>query len=74
MMINNKKIVVIFLLIFIVGSLASIVGYSSTKINTFEECENSWLVRSITFYDYADSQHKGPEKKCMLWTGKSFEK
>lgn len=68
-----KKRVLIFLLIFIVGSIAGIVGYSTVKTTTFKECENSWLPRSITFYDYTDRQHEGPEKKCTLWTGKSFE-
>jgi len=72
---NTKKIISIFLLIFIVGSFAGIVGYSSAKINTFEECENArWLVRRITVYDYADANHDGPDKKCTLWSGKSFEK
>ena len=68
------KRIIIFLLIFIIGSLAGIVGYSSAKITTFEECENSWLVRSITFYDYLEYTPNTIEKKCTLWTGKSFEK
>ena len=71
---NIKKRVLIFLLVFIVGSISGIVGYSNAKITHFEECENSWLLRSLTFYDYTDRQHEGPEKKCTLWTGKSFEK
>lgn len=73
-MMNNKKIAYIFLIIFVVGLVAGIVGYSSAKVTTFEECENSWLVRTITVYDYVDIQHEGPDKKCTLWTGKSFEK
>ena len=71
---NTKKTAAIFLLIFIVGSIAGIVGYSNAKITTFEECENSELVRSITFYDYAEYVPNTIEKKCTLWTGKSFEK
>ena len=69
----NKRLI-IFLLIFIIGSIAGIVGYSSAKITTFEECENSWLIRSITFYDYPEYTPNAVEKKCALWTGKSFEK
>lgn len=71
---NTKKIVAIFLLVFIVGSISGIVGYSNAKITNFEECENSWLVRSITFYDYAEYVPNAIEKKCTLWTGKSFVK
>jgi len=72
---NTKKIIPIFLLIFIVGSVAGIVGYSSSKITTFEECENArWLVRSITVYDYAEYLPNAVEAECVLWNGKSFEK
>lgn len=71
---NIKKRVLIFLLIFIVGSIAGIAGYSTSKINTFEKCEASWLVRSITHYDYAEYAPDAIEKKCTLWTGKSFVK
>lgn len=71
---NTKKRVFIFLLIFIVGSIAGIIGYSTTKINTFEECETSWLVRSITHCDYAEYVPSAIEEKCTLWTGKSFVK
>lgn len=35
---NTKKIVAIFLLVFIVGSISGIVGYSNAKITNFEEC------------------------------------
>ena len=75
---NTKKIVSIFLLIFIVGSFAGIVGYSCAKITNFEECENAgWLVRKIIVYDYEvvyDSSKGSVEKKCVLWNGKSFIK
>ncbi len=71
---NIRKRVLIFLLIFILGSIAGIVGYSTAKINTFEECETSWLVYSITHYDYAEYLPNAIEKKCTLWTGKSFVK
>ena len=74
MMNNTKKIVAIFLLVLIIGSISGIVGYSNAKITNFEECENSWLVRSITFYDYAEYVPNAIEKKCTLWTGKSFVK
>ncbi|RZB32844.1 MAG: hypothetical protein AEth_00190 [Candidatus Argoarchaeum ethanivorans] len=74
MMNKRKKRVAIFLLIFIVGSIAGIVGYSTAKINTFEECETSWLLRSITHYDYAEYVPDAIEKKCTLWAGKSFVK
>ena len=53
-MTGNTKTVIIFLLIFIIGTFAGIFGYLNTKITTFEECENSWLVHSITVYDYAE--------------------
>jgi len=66
----NKRMV-IFLLIFIVGSIAGIVGYSDAKITTFEECENGGLlVRSLMIYDSDGSI----EKECMLWSGKRFVK
>ena len=70
--IMNKRIV-IFLLIFLVGSIAGIIGYSNTKITTFEECENAgWLVWRITVYDgYLEN---ALERRCVLWTGKSFVK
>ena len=71
---NTKKIVVIFLLIFVIGTLAGIFGYLNAKITTFEKCENSWLLRSITFYDYAEYVPNAIEKKCTLWAGKSFVK
>lgn len=71
---NTKKIVAIFLLVFIVGSISGIVGYSNAKIINFEGCENSWLVRSITFHDSAEYVPNAIEKKCTLWTGKSFIK
>ncbi len=52
MMGNKKKRFIIFLLVFIVGTLAGIVGYLNAKITTFEECEKAgWLVRSIRIYD-----------------------
>ena len=68
---KNTKIAAIFLLVFIIGTFAGILGYLNAKITTFEECENAgWLVRSITVYDGF-----GPiEKECMLWNGKIFEK
>ena len=71
MMDNTKKRLTIFLLLFIVGTLAGIVGYLNGKITTFEECENAgWLVRSIKVND-----GDGPiEKVCILWSGKSFVK
>ena len=69
----NKRIV-IFLLIFIVGSIAGIVGYSNANITTFEECENAgWLVRSIKVYDSVDD-YGSIEKECTLWSGKQFVK
>lgn len=71
---ENKKIVYIFLSILTIGAFAGIISYSNAKITTFEECENSWLVRSIAVYDYVNANHSGPNKKCTLWTGKSFEK
>ena len=71
---NTRKKIAIFLLIFIIGSITGIVGYSSAKVTTFEECENSWLFKSITFYDYADIHPNEPDEKCELWTGKSFLK
>jgi len=68
----NKYIII--LLIFIIGSIAGIVGYSNAQITTFEECENSWLVRSIIFYDYSEYVPNSTEKKCTLCIGKSFVK
>ncbi len=68
------KRVVIFLLVFVAGSVAGVVGYSSARITTFEECENSWLVRTITYSDYADYVPDAVEKKCVLWSGRSFTK
>ena len=73
-MADNTKKVTIFLLVFVIGTLAGIFGYLNVKITTFEECENSWLARSITVYDYAEYVPNAVEKKCTLWTGKSFEK
>ncbi len=66
--------IVIFLLVFVVGSVAGVVGYSSARITTFEECENSWLVRTITHYDYAEYIPNAIEKECVLWGGRSFTK
>src|SRR5680860_34106 len=71
---DNKKRLTIFVLVSIIGTIAGIFGYSNAKITTFEGCENSWLARSITFYDYAEYVPNAIEKKCTLWTGKSFEK
>ncbi len=71
---NTKKKIAIFLLIFIVGSITGIIGYSNTKVTTFEECKNSWLLSSIAVYDYIDANHDGPDQKCRLWTGKNFLK
>ena len=73
-MADNTKKVTIFLLVFVIGTLAGIFGYLNVKITTFEECENSWLARSITVYDYVEYVPNAVEKKCTLWTGKSFEK
>jgi len=74
-MINNiKKIIPIFLLIFIFSLIAGILGYSSVQITTFEECTNSWLARNTVVYDYVDGQHESPEEECTLWIGKSFVK
>ena len=68
------KCIIIFLLIFIVGSIAGIVGYSNAKITTFEECENAgWLVRSIKVYDSVGG-YGSIEKECTLWSGKCFVK
>jgi len=71
MMDNTKKRFIIFLLVFIVGTLAGIFGYLNAKITTFEECEKAGLlVRSIRVYD-----GNGPiEAECVLWGGKSFIK
>ena len=68
------KRITIFLLIFIVGSIAGLAGYSNAKITTFEECENSQFLRSMTLYDYAEYNPNAVEKECKLWTGKRFEK
>ncbi|MCD4761172.1 hypothetical protein K8R42_04705 [bacterium] len=68
---NNKTLGASVLLIFI---FVGIVMYSYLKIKTFEECENSWFVRSIIFYDYAEYIPGAVEKECKLWGGKSFEK
>lgn len=76
-MASNTKKISIFLLIFIVGSIAGIVGYSSTQITTFEECENArWLVRGIRVYDFTEEYGfaESVEKECVLWNGKSFVK
>lgn len=68
------KRIVIFLVIFIVGSIAGIIGYSNAKITDFEGCENAgWLVRSITVYDSV-GDYGSIEKECTLWTGKHFVK
>ncbi len=49
-----------------------VIKSESAKITTFEECEKAgWLVRSITVYD---GPVGSPEKKCELWSGKSFMK
>ena len=71
---NKKKRLIIFILVLIIGTIAGIFGYSNAKITSFEECENSWLLRGITIYDYAEYTANATEKKCTLWTGKSFEK
>ena len=71
---NTKKTLTIFLLIFIIGSIAGIVGYSNAKITTFEECKKTNWPRSITLYDYVKYIPNAIEKECKLWTGKSFEK
>ena len=69
----NKRIA-IFLLIFMVGSIAGIIWYSNAKITTFEECENAgWLVRSIKVYDSV-GDYGSIEKECTLWSGKHFVK
>jgi hypothetical protein len=70
----NRRII-IFLLIFIIGTFAGIFGYLNAKIATFEECEKAgWLVRRITVYDGITASLPGIEKKCELWSGKSFIK
>ncbi|KAB2944923.1 MAG: hypothetical protein MPEBLZ_02968 [Candidatus Methanoperedens nitroreducens] len=68
---NTKKRLTIFLLLFMVGTLAGIFGYLNAKITTFEECEKAGLlVRSIRVYD-----GNGPiEAECVLWGGESFVK
>ncbi|MFH1126745.1 MAG: hypothetical protein ABIG84_08085 [archaeon] len=69
----NKRII-IFLLIFIAGSLAGMIGYLDAKITTFEECEKAgWLIRSIRVYDSIGG-YGSIEKECLLWNGKSFIK
>lgn len=63
MMDNTKKRFTIFLLLFIVGTLAGIFGYLNAKITTFEDCEKAGLlVRSIRVYD----GYGHIEKECML--------
>ncbi|MFZ3384446.1 MAG: S-layer protein domain-containing protein [Candidatus Methanoperedens sp.] len=68
---NTKKRLTIFLLLFMVGTLAGIFGYLNAKITTFEECEKAGLlVRSIRVYD----GNSPIEAECVLWGGKSFVK
>jgi len=55
-------------------SLYFVMQSESSKITTFEECEKSWLVRSITFYDYPEYVRDTIQKECTLWSGKSFAK
>ncbi len=53
------------------GSFVGAVGFLSSKITTFEECEKAGLLtRSIRIYDGGGSV----EKECFLWIGKSFVK
>jgi len=68
---KNKILGIIVSLIFI---FAGIVVYSNAQITTFEECENSWLVRSITIYDHFEDNHSAVEKACKLWGGMTFVK
>jgi|GEM_PF-1274050 len=66
---DTKKSLTICLFVFIVGTLACLIGYLDAKITTFEECEEAgWLVRSIRVYDGYG------QKECLLWSGKSFVK
>lgn len=71
---NRKRIltVVSILILLAIASLYLVIKSESAKITTFEDCEKAgWLVRSITVYDGAAGS---PEKKCELWSGKSFIK
>ena len=68
-----KILPVAFILLLAVSSL--VVINESAKVTNFEECESAgWLVRSITLYDYAEYIPNAIEKKCVLWTGKTFVK
>ncbi len=71
---NTKKILTVvgILILLAIASLYLVIKSENAKITTFEECEKAgWLVRSITVYD---SPAGSPEKKCELWSGKSFIK
>jgi hypothetical protein len=68
------KRIIIFLLIFIVGLITGLARHTNYEITTFEECENSRFLRSMTLYDYAEYNPNAVEKECKLWTGKTFEK
>ena len=71
----NKKIFIILAIIIpIVSTSLLIIGVKSSKITTFEECEEaSWLVRYIKIYDSVGG-YGSIEKECVLWGGKRFVK
>ncbi len=69
----NKRII-IFSFILIIGAVAGVFGYLSSKITNFDECyetgKTGWLVHKISFYD---SFGLAPNKtECVLWSGKTF--
>lgn len=71
---NTKKIltVVCILILLAIASLYLVIRSESAKIINFEDCEKAgWLVRDIKVYDGSAGS---PEKKCELWSGKSFVK
>ncbi len=67
----KKSSIILGIIVVIVASLFLIIGLKSAEVNTFEECEKAGLlVRYIIVFD-GDSPL---EKKCVLWSGKSFVK
>ncbi len=68
---NKKSLIILRIIVVIVASLFLIIELKSAKVDTFEECEKAGLLmRYIVAFD-GDSPL---EKKCVLWSGKSFIK
>ncbi len=68
---NKKSLIILGIIVVIAASLFLFIELKSAKVNTFEECEKAGLLVRYTIVFDGDSPL---EKKCVLWSGKSFIK